>query len=331
MNSIRGSFGGSRSTRSRNRSYRVACMAGAWLLGVVAFAVGPAVVAQTPLPAAKNPASKDPEGFSPGWTLGARFEGTYSSAAGVYDFATVLGYNFSRHLALDAGVPFYFVNTPAATSQQNPGAVSGVGIGNPFLELLLNYPSRSFNYGSVIHLTAPVADTKKGFSTGHATWNFTHHFDRAFGAWSPFLDAGVGNTILDTQYFTRPFTSFGYNAAFTGGLEYERGRYSLQAGAYDVAPWGNQTVVSRVFRCGNSSTCNATTQSHNRNGFNNSSVTKGGADLVRDNGYEAGIDFKPVSYLDFEFDYSRSVPLHLNNYSFGIGINLSSLVRPRPH
>ena len=29
--------------------------------------------------------------------------------------------------------------------------------------------------------------------------------------------------------------------------------------------------------------------------------------------------------------YSRSTPLHLNNYSFGIGINLSSLVRPRAH
>lgn len=52
---------------------------------------------------------------------------------------------------------------------------------------------------------------------------------------------------------------------------------------------------------------------------------------MRDNGYEAGLDFKPVAYLDFEFDYSRSVPLHLNNYSFGIGINLSSLVRPRAH
>jgi hypothetical protein len=60
-------------------------------------------------------------------------------------------------------------------------------------------------------------------------------------------------------------------------------------------------------------------------------VTSGGADLVRDNGYEAGIDFKPVYYLDFEFDYSRSVPLQLNNYSFGIGINLSSLVRPHAH
>jgi len=51
----------------------------------------------------------------------------------------------------------------------------------------------------------------------------------------------------------------------------------------------------------------------------------------RDNGYGAGIDFKPAYYLDFECDYRRSAPLHLNSYSFGIGINRSSLVRPRAH
>lgn len=331
MNVIRGSFGESRTTGWRSPSPRVACVAGAWLVSVLVLALCPAMVAQTPAPAAKNPASKDSEGFSSGWTLGARFEGDYSSYAGVYDLATALGYNFSRHLGVDAGVPLYFVNSSASITRSNPGAVSGVGIGNAFLDLLLNYPNRSLNYSSAIHLTAPVADTKKGFSTGHATWNYTNHFDRAFGDWSPFLDAGVGNTILDTRYFTRPFTSFGYNAAFTGGLEYDKGPYSLQAGAYDVAPWGNQTVVSRVFRCPTAASCGASAGSQNRNGFTNSNVTKGGATLVRDNGYEAGIDFKPVSYLDFEFDYSRSVPLHLNNYSFGIGINLSSLVRPRAH
>lgn len=327
MNSIRRSFG----VRWRNPGHRVASVAVVGQLAALVLALCPAMVAQTPVPAATNPASKDSEGFSPGWTLGTRFEGDYSSAAGVYDFATALGYNFSRHLGMDVGAPFYFVSTPAATTRSNPGAVSGVGIGNTFVDLLLNYPNRSLNYSSAIHVTAPVADTKKGFSTGHATWNYTHHFDRAFGNWSPFLDAGVGNSILDTLYFTRPFSSFGYNAAFTGGLEYDQGPYGLQAGAYDVAPWGNQTVVSRVFRCAPAVSCGASGRSHNRKGFTSASVTTGGADLARDNGYEAGIDFKPVYYLDFEFDYSRSVPLHLNNYSFGIGINLSSLVRPRAH
>jgi len=50
---------------------------------------------------------------------------------------------------------------------------------------------------------------------------------------------------------------------------------------------------------------------------------------VRDNGFNAGVDFKPVDYLDLEFDFSRSVPLRLNSYSFGIGVDLSWLLRPR--
>jgi len=306
-------------------------MASAWFLFMLLLTLCPSGVAQTPIPAATHPAGKDSGGFSLGWTLGARFEGDYSSDAGVYDVGTALGYNFSRHFGMDAGVPFYFISTPTSIKQSNPGAVSGVGMGNAFVDLLLNYPHPSLNYTSGIHLTAPVADTKKGFSTGHATWNYTNHFDHAFGDWSPFLDAGVGNTILDTRFFTRPFMSFGYNAAFNAGLEYDQGPFSLQAGAYDVAPWGNQTEISRAFRCGAAPSCSTTGSSHNRGGFTSSNVTSGGADLVRDNGYEAGFDFKPVYYLDFEFDYSRSVPLHLNNYSFGIGINLSSLVRPHAH
>lgn len=324
MKFIHGSFG-------ENLISRGAGIFGAAFLCMLLLAFGPAVLAQTPIPAAKGPASGDAGGFSPGWTLGARFEGDYSSAAGVYDVGTALGYNFSRHFGMDAGVPFYFISTPTSTKQANPGAVSGVGMGNTFVDLLLNYPKPSLNYTSAIHLAAPIADTKKGFSTGHATWNFTHHIDRAFGDWSPFLDAGVGNTIQDTKYFTRPFMSFGYNAAFTGGLEYDKGPFSLQLGAYDIAPWGNQTEVSRVFRCTAGPSCSAAGTSHNRGGFTSSNVTTGGADLVRDNGYEAGFDFKPAYYLDFEFDYSRSVPLHLNNYSFGIGVNLSSLVRSRTH
>ena len=328
MNFIRRSFGGNViSHGARVAGAALFCL----LLCVLFLSVCNPAAAQTPVPAAKGSATKDAGGFSPGWTLGARFEGDYSSDAGVYDVGTALGYNFSHHFGVDAGAPFYFVSTPTATKKANPGAVSGIGIGNTFVDLLLTYPNPSLNYSSAIHLTAPIADTKKGFSTGHATWNFTHHIDRAFGDWSPFLDAGVGNTILDTKYFTRPFASFGYNAAFTGGLEYDKGPFSLQAGAYDVAPWGNQTEISKVFRCSSAAKCSSTGTSTDRKGFTSSNVTTGGSSLTRDNGYELGFDFKPVYYLDFEFDYSRSVPLQLNNYSFGIGVNLSSLVRPRAH
>jgi len=291
--------------------------------------VGPsATLAQSPTPAATGPSKENPGGFTPGWTLGTRFEGSYSGDGGVYDWGSALGYNFSRHFGVDAGVPFYFVTTPSSTN--NPGAASGVGVGSFFTDLRWNYPNKFLNYSSAVHLTAPTGDKKKGFSIGHATWNETNHFDHAFGDFSPFVDAGVGNTILDTRYFHRPFATFGYSAQFNGGVEYDPGNFSFSVAAYDVAPWGNQTVVSRVFRCG-SAKCSGSGSSSNRHGYKSSSVTSGSADLVRDNGYNAGIDYKPVGYLDLEFDFSRSIPLQLNSYSFGIGVDLSWLIRPRAH
>jgi hypothetical protein len=287
--------------------------------------------AQSPNPAASGPAKDNPGGFTPGWTLGSRFEGSYSTDGSVYDLGSALGFNFSRHFGIDAGVPLYFVSTPSTTKKNNPGAVSGIGAGAFFTDLRLNYPNNSLNYSSAIHLTAPTGDTKKGFSTGHATWNLANHIDHAFGDFSPFLDAGVGNTVMDTRFFHRPFITFGYNAQFNGGVEYDPGNFSFSVSAYDVAPWGNQTVISRVFRCGSSAKCSAGAPTKNRKSFVTASVSTGSADLVRDNGFNAGIDYKPVGYLDLEFDFSRSVPLQLNSYSFGIGVDLSWLMRPHVH
>jgi hypothetical protein len=310
---------------------------GGWLIGAALFgalfilALCPGSFGQSPNPAASGPAKDNPGGFTPGMTLGAKFEGSNSSDGFVYDLGSAVGYNFSRHFGVDAGVPFYFVSTPSSIKQNNPGAVSGIGVGAFFTDLRLNYPNPSLNFSSAVHLTAPTGDTKKGLSTGHVTWNLANHIDHAFGDFSPFLDFGAGNTVMDTRFFHRPFITFGYNAQFEGGLEYDPGKFSFSASAYDVAPWGNQTVISRVFRCGSAAKCGASGGSTDRHGYTSSSVTSGSADLVRDNGFNAGIDFKPVGYLDLEFDFSRSVPLQLNSYSFGIGVDLSWLLRPRAH
>jgi hypothetical protein len=259
--------------------------------------------------------------------LGTRFEGSYSSDGSVYDLGSALGYNFSRHFGTDAGVPLYFLATPSSIGKNDPGAVSGIGVGTFFTDLRWNYPNKLLNFTSAVHLTAPTGDTSKGLSTSHATWNSANHIDHAFGDFSPFLDFGVGNTVMDTKYFHRPYITYGYNAQFNGGVEYDPGKFSFSVSAYDVAPWGNQTEISRVFRCGSKGNCNVSGPTKNRKNFTMASVSMGAADLVRDNGYDAGIDYKPVGYVDLEFDYNRSVPLQLNSYSFGIGMDLSWLLR----
>jgi hypothetical protein len=76
--------------------------------------------------------------------------------------------------------------------------------------------------------------------------------------------------------------------------------------------------------------CAASGTSTNRKGYTTTSVQSGSASLTRDNGFNAGLEVKPRLYLDLEVDYSRSVPLQLNSFSFGVSIDISSLLRSRP-
>lgn len=282
--------------------------------------------AQSPNAAATGAAKSD-EGLYPGWSLGARFEGSTSGDGSVYDLAFGGGYNFSHHFGVSLGVPYYFVGTPTTIKSKNPQAVSGEGLGNVGADLKWLFPGPTVTYASTIHLGAPTGDVKKGFSTGHATWNWSNHIEHGWGNFTPFIDAGVGNTVQDTRYFRRPFMTFGYNLQFEAGTEVDAGPFSVSGSAYDVAPWGTQTIVSRVFRCSGTLKCGATGTSTNRKGYLASSVQTGAASLARDNGFNASVELKPVKALDLEFDYSRSVPLRLNTFSFGIGVDLGAVLR----
>jgi hypothetical protein len=282
--------------------------------------------AQAPNPAAIA-AEKSTEGFTPGWGFGTKFEGTVSGDGTVMDLATGVGYSFNRHFGMDMGVPYYFIGTPSSIKQKNPNAVSGEGFGSIGMDLKWNYPGPALNYASTVHLTAPTGDQKKGLSVGHATWNFANHIEHGWGSFTPFLDAGVGNTIADTRFFHRPYMTFGYNASFEAGIELDPGPFSLTASAYDIAPWGTQTMISRIFRCPSGTKCSASGTSTNRKGYRDTSIQTGGANLTRDNGFNAGIEVKPVKYLDLEASYSRSVPLQVSSFSFGVSLDIGSLLR----
>jgi hypothetical protein len=291
--------------------------------------VAPAIHAQTKPATNTQAQSGQSEGLYPGWGFGTRFEGSSSSDGSVYDIATGIGYNFTRHFGVDLGVPYNFVGTPTSIKQKNAQAVSGYGLGNIGMDLKWLYPEKTLNYASTIHLGAPTGDPKKGFSSGHATWNWTNHLEHGWGNFTPFIDGGVGNTLPDTKYVKRLYSTFGYNAQFEAGTDIDAGPFSFSASAYDVAPWGPQTVFSKVFRCTSGSKCSAGAKTTDRKSYLNQNVSTGDASLTRDNGFNAGIEFKPsqAKYIDLEFDYSRSVPLRLNSISFGIALDIGGMMR----
>jgi len=165
----------------------------------------------------------------------------------------------------------------------------------------------------------------KGFGTGHITFDWNNRLDHDFDILTPFVDAGVANSIPDTLFFHRPFTSYGNLAHFEAGTNVDL-PYSLTLtlSAYEIAPWGTQTIISRDVVFG-------ATGSGGQNGrvFEVNHNTTGPAYINHDDGYTLGVAFNPKPYLTLDAGYTRSMGFAFNAFSWGIGINMSRLIGDR--
>ncbi len=141
---------------------------------------------------------------------------------------------------------------------------------------------------------------------------------------TPFLEAGLSNTTSDSRLFLRPYTTLGLNSHFRGGVDVNVWKsISVGGAAYDILPFGNQTVFSRVSKA---PTGNGAGASHGRN-FQTSQQTTGTAEIARDNGFSTWLDAGLNSYVDAELGYTRSIQYDLNSVSFSLGFNVGSLIR----
>jgi len=252
-----------------------------------------------------------------GFTSYAEFGGTSNSDGQIYELNSSVGYNFSQHFGVDMGVPIYFVRASSTTT----AGTSNNGFGNPYLDMRVKFQNPAVNFGSMLTGYAPLADSKKGLSTGRGTFDWTNHFDHSFSNLRPFGEVGIANTITDSRLFIRPFTTLGFNAHFQGGANYDLWKsVSVGASAYDIMPSGQQTVFSKV--AGTSG--NAGSASHGRV-FQSNQQTTGSADIARDNGFSTWIDASPGRYVEMRLSFTRSIHYDLNSVSFTIGLNLGQL------
>jgi hypothetical protein len=284
------------------------------LAAVMGIGLAGAATAQTaPAPV---PATKSENGL----TSYVEFDGTADGDGQAYVLNSSLGYNFDRHLGVDLGVPVYFVR-PSNTSVS--GVSSTDGIGNPYLDLRLKFLSQAINFGSKLTGFVPVGDSRKGFSTGRAAFDWTNRFEHEFSSLTPFAEIGIANTTADSRLFIRPYTTLGFNSHFRVGTDYDLWKFiSVGASAYDILPSGQQTVFSRIVPGSGS----AAKGSHGRV-FQDNQQTTGSADIARDNGFSAWIDASPGRVVDLELGYTRSVHYDLNAVSFSIGFNLAHWYR----
>ena len=242
----------------------------------------------------------------------AEFGGTSNSEGQIYELSTSMGYDFTSHFGADVGVPFLFIR-PSSSA----GGSSTNGVGNPFLDVRTKFLNPVVNFGSVLTGFAPVGDSRRGLSTGRATYDWTNHFDRRFSFLKPFANVGIANTTLSTEMFIRPYTTLGFNTHVQGGTTYDIWKFiDVGGSAYDILPSGQQTVFSRVGR--------GAVGRHHRV-FETSQQTTGSADIARDNGFSAWIDATPRQVVNLELGFTRSMRYDLNSVSFLIGFNLKPL------
>jgi hypothetical protein len=286
------------------------------------------VFAQAPTPTANNVGSKEgPQ--TRGVTLNERFEGSVSGTATVLDTNTMLGYNFNEHVGVNGGVPMFFLSPKIQT-----GTASNTnGLGNAYLGIHLDVDAGPISYGSALTAGLPTADTTKNLSTGRVMVDWDNRFDHTWGRLTPYVDIDPGNGInyLSSSDHARaipqrPFVTLGNEVQFEWGADVKlAGPLTLTASGYNVEPWGPQKVYSLVLHRGQSG---KGTVQHGRV-FETAALTQGGADLVREHGYNASLDLKLSSFIDISAGYSRSVTYALDTFLFGVGFNLSHIFNRR--
>lgn len=292
-----------------------------WLLTAL-LATGALSVAQTP-PAFSPETQK-------GFTEFESFQGTANSSERVLKLDSSLGWDFNRHFGVLAGVPLYFAHlsgsttTAGTTTTTTPGS-SHDGIGNAYLGFLFRAPNPRLDYSSTLTLAAPTGDTKKGLSTGRATVDWDNRFEHAFNRFTPFFEGGLGNSVPDSRLLTRPFTSLGLVTHLEEGGGFEVAKhFSINGAAYEIVPFGNQKIFSKLVAAGQ------TAKGSGKNGriFETAAETSGNG-LTRENGFSAWVGFEPTPAWSLEIGYTRSVTFALDGFVFNLRMNVASLFRPR--
>ena len=231
------------------------------------------------------------------WT--ESFSGSTNSAGQVMSLDSTVGYVFSSHVGIDAGIPIYFIHSSYTNSTGTTTTTSNNGLGDLYAQLRLSFPNPVLNYRTVLTGAAPTGNTATGLSTGHGTYDWTNRFDHSFADLTPFIEVGFGNSTPSSLIFDRPYQSYGHEAHVQGGASYQLAHWiSVNGLGYDIAPWGSQTIFSRVVNK-NGPPAGAGSSGHGPPIFNTSNQITGGSGLAEDNGFAAGVDIRPIGWTRF--------------------------------
>jgi len=255
------------------------------------------------------------------------FQGTLNSDSKIFKLDSNAGYDFNKHFGIFVGMPLYFANTQTTTTQVNGTAttttsdVTNNGLGNAYFGFAMNAPNKTLDYSSTVTMAAPTGSTSKGFSSGRVNFDWDSRFERAFDRLTPFVDAGLANAVPDTGLSTKPFTSLGLLSHVEEGGEFELVKhFSIGGSGYEIFPFGNQKIFSKIVGKGQSG------NGKGKNSFDLAAVTSGSG-LTRENGFNSWVAFDPTPLWRVQVGFSRSATYDLNSFGFNLRMNLGKAAR----
>jgi hypothetical protein len=264
-----------------------------------------------------------------GFTGFEAFQGSVNSDSRMFKLDSNAGYDFNKHFGIFAGMPLYFANTQTVTTQVNGNAttttqnVTNNGLGNAYFGFALRAPNKKLDYSSAFTFAAPTGSSSKGFSSGRANADWNNRFEHSFNRLTPFFEGGLSNAVPDSPLFTRPFTSLGMLTHLEEGGEFELVKhFSVGGSGYEIVPFGNQKIFSKIVNKGQGGT------GKGKNSFDQAAVSSG-TGLTRENGFNSWIAFDPAPLWRLELGFTRSATFDLNSFAFNLRMNLGKLARSR--
>src|SRR5215470_18128691 len=251
------------------------------------------------------------------------FQGTINSDSRIYKIDSNLGWDFNKHFGVFAGVPMYVANFPGSTTTNGTTTTANAsstnsGIGNAYLGFTLKAPNPKLDYASAVTAYAPTGSVSKGLSTGRVGVDWTNRFEHTFYGLTPFFEGGLSNTVPDSVFFARPFTSLGAISHLEEGAEYRLVKhFYVGVSGYQIVPLGNQKVFSKLSGKGKG-----------KNPFDTTTVSTGN-NLTRENGFSTWVAIEPSSIARLELGYTRSMTFNLSSFAFNLRMNVGKMLRPK--
>jgi hypothetical protein len=253
------------------------------------------------------------------WSVYESIQGSFNSAGELFKIDTSADYQVTDHFSVGGGVPIYLVR--ASDPLDRIGSGWQAGLGNAYLDLEFAADSLDWAFSSGVTAAAPTGDRSRGFSTGKVSVDWTNSVALYLPGTTLFGGAGVANTVADTSFFVRPFTSTGLVGHFDGGAFLPFGQHlGLGVLGYAVRGGGEQQIVSRLVQS------DRLGETDVRREFETIVETRG-ENLADDHGFSTWVDVTGSSGVNFQLGYSRSVPYAYDTAFFAIGFDVVSLVR----